>query len=70
MSAGPLRGITVVEFGRFIAMPHCGQLLAAASARVVKVEPLEGDATREHGVVVPGEGRQYLNKNRGRSRSP
>lgn len=66
MSGGPLRGITVVEFGRFIAVPYCGQLLADAGARVVKVEPLEGDATREHGIIVPGEGRQYLNKNRGK----
>ncbi len=63
---GPFEGIRVVEFGRFIAAPYCGQLLADGGADVIKVEPIEGDETRRNGAIVPGEGRQFLNKNRGK----
>jgi len=61
-----LSGITVVEFGQFVAVPATGQLLADAGARVIKVEALEGDPTRAAGQIVPGVGRQHLNKNRGK----
>lgn len=64
--SGPFEGIRVVEFGRFIAAPYCAQLLADGGADVIKVEPLIGDDTRRAGEVVPGEGRQFLNKNRGK----
>jgi crotonobetainyl-CoA:carnitine CoA-transferase CaiB-like acyl-CoA transferase len=63
---GPFEGLRVVEFGRFIAAPYCGQLLADGGADVIKIEPLEGDETRRNGAIVPGEGRQFLNKNRGK----
>lgn len=65
-SPGPFAGLKVVEFGRFIAAPYCCQLLADGGADVVKVEPLEGDETRRNGAIIPFEGRQYLNKNRGK----
>jgi formyl-CoA transferase len=55
-----------VEFGRFIAAPYCGQLLADGGADVIKIESLEGDETRRNGPIIPGEGRQFLNKNRGK----
>jgi CoA:oxalate CoA-transferase len=64
--AGPFAGLRVVEFGRFIAAPYCGQLLADGGADVIKVEPIEGDATRRNGPVALNEARQYLNKNRGK----
>lgn len=64
--AGPFEQLRVVEFGRFIAAPYCGQLLADGGADVIKVEPLEGDETRRNGPIIPGEGRQFLNKNRGK----
>ena len=64
--SGPFHGIRVVEFGRFIAAPYCAQLLADGGADVIKVEPLIGDDTRRTGEVIPGEGRQFLNKNRGK----
>lgn len=63
---GPFDNLRVLEFGRFIAAPYCGQLLADGGADVIKVEPLEGDETRRNGPIVPGEGRQFLNKNRGK----
>jgi formyl-CoA transferase len=63
---GPFEGLRVIEFGRFIAAPYCGQLLADGGADVIKVEPPDGDETRRNGAIVPGEGRQFLNKNRGK----
>ncbi len=63
---GPFAGLRVVEFGRFIAAPYCGQLLADGGAEVIKVEPIDGDETRRNGEVIPSEGRQFLNKNRGK----
>ncbi|MBA4181080.1 MAG: hypothetical protein C0506_10875 [Anaerolinea sp.] len=63
---GPFEGLRVVEFGRFIAAPYCGQLLADGGADVIKVESLDGDETRRNGAIIPGEGRQFLNKNRGK----
>ena len=65
--AGPFQDLRVIEFGRFIAAPYCGQLLADGGADVVKVEPLHGDDARRNGTrLSPTEARQYLNKNRGK----
>ncbi|MGH2587801.1 MAG: CaiB/BaiF CoA transferase family protein [Dehalococcoidia bacterium] len=64
--AGPFAGLRIVEVGRFIAVPYCGQLFADGGADVVKVEPLQGDESRVNSPVAPGEGRQFLNKNRGK----
>ena len=64
---GPYTGLKVVELGRFIAAPYCGQLLADGGADVIKVEPLVGDDARRNGTrFSPTEARQYLNKNRGK----
>lgn len=63
---GPFENLKVIEFGRFIAAPYCGQLLADGGADVIKVESLDGDETRRNGAIIPGEGRQFLNKNRGK----
>jgi crotonobetainyl-CoA:carnitine CoA-transferase CaiB-like acyl-CoA transferase len=64
--AQPFAGITVVEFGQFIAVPFCAQLLADGGARVVKVESLEGDPVRHIAPLAPGETRHYLCRNRGK----
>lgn len=64
---GPFHRLTVVEFGRFIAAPYCGQLMADGGADVIKVEPLHGDDARRNGTrLSPTEARQFLNKNRGK----
>ncbi len=65
-AAGPYHGLRVIELGRFIAVPFCGQLLADGGADVIKVEALEGDQPRLNGPITPTEGRQFLNKNRGK----
>ncbi len=46
MTDQPLEGVTVADFGQFIAGPLVGQLLSDLGARVVKVEPIQGDAAR------------------------
>ncbi|MGD9889816.1 MAG: CaiB/BaiF CoA transferase family protein [Dehalococcoidia bacterium] len=65
-SMGPFADLRIVEVGRFIAVPYCGQLFADGGADVIKVEPLQGDESRVNSPVAPGEGRQFLNKNRGK----
>jgi crotonobetainyl-CoA:carnitine CoA-transferase CaiB-like acyl-CoA transferase len=42
----PLKGVTVLEFGTMFAGPYGATLLADLGARVIKVEPLEGDNIR------------------------
>jgi len=45
-SPQPLQGIRVLDFGHTIMGPCAGLLLADLGADVVKIEPVEGDATR------------------------
>lgn len=45
-SGAPLDGITVVEFATIIAAPLSTVMLADLGARVIKVEPIEGDPYR------------------------
>jgi len=42
----PLAGVTVLELGALFAGPYAGTLLAELGARVIKVEPIEGDPIR------------------------
>ena len=46
----PLSGITVLEVAYFLAGPFGATLLAELGARVIKVEPLEGDPYRRTGL--------------------
>ncbi|TCP56431.1 formyl-CoA transferase/CoA:oxalate CoA-transferase [Tamaricihabitans halophyticus] len=65
--SGPFAGITVVEFGQFVVVPFCAQLLADGGARVIKVEPPQGDGYRGWpDPLAPGLTRQFLIKNRGK----
>jgi len=65
--SGPFDGITVVEFGQFVVVPFCAQLLADGGARVIKVEPPTGDSYRSGPAqLAPGETRQFMIKNRGK----
>lgn len=65
--SGPFDGITVVEFGQFVVVPFCAQMLADGGARVIKVEPPTGDSYRTWpDPLAPQETRQFLIKNRGK----
>lgn len=45
-AAPPLAGITVIELGSYYAAPYGATLLAELGARIVKLEPLDGDPQR------------------------
>jgi len=45
--AGPLVGITVVEFGQYIAVPGAAQLLSDQGADVIKIEAPGGEGARQ-----------------------
>jgi len=51
--AGPglLSGVTILELGMWIALPFAASWLAELGARVIKLEPLEGDPMRSTGPV-------------------
>src|SRR5260370_16372450 len=60
-----LSGIRVIDFGRFIAGPYCGMLLADMGADVIRVDRRQGSEDRYTGPVTEqGEGGAYLSLNR------
>ena len=69
-AARPFAGIDVVEFGQFIAVPFCAQLLAEGGARVIKIESLEGDPVRQLAPLPGGDTRHFLSRNRGKRSLP
>ena len=66
----PFAGIRVVEFGQFVSVPFCAQLLAEGGAEVIKVEALAGDPTRLLRQVSPLETRTFVSRNRGKRSLP
>jgi len=61
----PLSGIRVIDFGRFIAGPYCGMLLADMGAGVIRIDRRQGSEDRYTGPVTEqGEGGAYLSLNR------
>jgi len=62
---GPLAGIRVIDFGRFIAGPYCGMLLADMGADVVRVDRRHGSEDRYTAPITEGaEGAGFLSLNR------
>jgi crotonobetainyl-CoA:carnitine CoA-transferase CaiB-like acyl-CoA transferase len=67
MSARPLEGVKVVEFGQNLAGPYCGQILAFLGAEVVKIERPEGDDARKWGPpFLEGDALGFIALNRGK----
>ena len=68
--ARPLEGIRVIDFGRYIAGPYCGALLADFGAEVIRVEKRDGREDRtlvplgETPDGAPREGAMFLQMNR------
>ncbi|HEU4368108.1 MAG TPA: CoA transferase [Methylomirabilota bacterium] len=66
----PFDGVTVLELGQFVAVPWAGQVLADGGARVIKIEPPEGEPSRHIAPMVPGESRHFVIRNRGKHSLP
>lgn len=66
----PFDGVTVLEFGHFVAVPWAGQLLADGGAHVIKVEPPEGEPSRHIAPLDGAESRHFLIRNRGKHALP
>ena len=61
----PLAGIRVIDFGRFIAGPYCGMLLADMGADVIRVDRRQGSEDRYVAPITKsGEGGGFLSLNR------
>jgi crotonobetainyl-CoA:carnitine CoA-transferase CaiB-like acyl-CoA transferase len=66
----PLEGIRVIDFGRYIAGPYCGALLADFGADVIRVEKRDGKEDRtlialgETDDGTPREGAMFVQMNR------
>lgn len=67
MTEGVLSGIRVLDFGRFIAGPFCGALLADHGADVIRIDRVGGSEDR---FILPlaksGEGPMFMQVNRGK----
>jgi len=62
-----LDGLTVIDASRVLGGPYCGQILADHGARVIKIEPPQGDETRLWGPPFQGDAASYfigLNRNK------
>ena len=55
MSAGPFAGLLVLDLTRVLAGPYAALMMAELGARVIKIEPPEGDDARRYGPFVTGE---------------
>ncbi|MBI4288022.1 MAG: CoA transferase [Chloroflexi bacterium] len=61
----PLNGIRVLDLSQVVGGPYCAQLLGDMGAEVIKIEPLEGDTSRQFGPPFQGgESTVFLGVNR------
>ena len=65
-TSGPLAAITVLDMSQGIAGPSCGGYFAEHGARVIKIEPPEGDWMRHLGTRIDAMSSQTIAYNRGK----
>ena len=65
-ASGPLSGLVVLDLTRVLAGPYCTMLLADLGARIVKVEPPDGDDSRRYGPFINGISGYFTAFNRGK----
>jgi CoA:oxalate CoA-transferase len=63
---GPLAGVVIVDLSRILAGPYCSLLLHELGARVIKVEPPQGDDSRAYGPFKEGQSLYFAAINRGK----
>jgi CoA:oxalate CoA-transferase len=55
VTRGPLSGLLVIDLTRVLAGPYAALMMAELGARVIKIEPPEGDDARRYGPFITGE---------------
>ncbi|MEM9710669.1 MAG: CoA transferase [Actinomycetota bacterium] len=66
MTMRPLEGLRVLDLSRVLSGPYVGRMMSDLGADVVKVEPPEGDVTRNWGEVRAGLSGFYTQQNAGK----
>ena len=64
--AAPLKGLRVLDLGRYQAGPRCALMFARMGAEVIKVESLTGDESRRNGPTVRGQSAYWVQYNSGK----
>ncbi len=64
--AEPLQELIILDVSQGIAGPSCGGYFAEHGARVLKIEPPEGDWIRKLGTPIAGMSSQTIAYNRGK----
>jgi CoA:oxalate CoA-transferase len=66
MPDGPFSGLLVLDLTRVLAGPFCTLMLAELGARVIKVEPPQGDDARRYEPFVDDRSAYFASLNRGK----
>jgi len=61
---GPLKGLIVLDLTRVLAGPYCSMILSDLGARIIKVEPPQGDDSREFSPFVKDQSAYFASLNR------
>ena len=64
--AGPLEGVKVMSFGRYLSGPFAAMLMADLGAEVIKIEDRKGDPVRHNRPFVGDLSHYFLSVNRGK----